>query len=153
MTIASRHSADFASRFSARGVIELCWVSVMPAADGEDKKASRTNGLYERVEVILSLQLLDDGHGLMEMWIQRPARRKQLLRRQLVACTVVEEDGMLHIDAELDGRRAVAISIDSGDRLVYARSDLLTEKAGLTGGAYHPPTLICRAVDQEAATA
>ena len=153
MTITTRHAADLASRFPARGVIELCWVGVMPAADGDEKKGLESNGLYQRVEVILALQVIDDGHGLMEMWIQTPTRQKQVVPRQPVPCTVVEESDMLHIDAELNGRRAVAISIGADDRLIYARSDLLTEKAGLTGGAYHPPALVRRAVDREAATA
>ncbi|UCD75235.1 MAG: hypothetical protein JSV91_15810 [Phycisphaerales bacterium] len=153
MTLTTHPVSDFVPHAPVHRVVEVRWASVQPLSVDRAHSAVGKGSSCQRHEVVLELQIIDDEHAMLEMWIQTPARRKQVVPRRLARCEVTEDGEMTHIDARLDGWRAAAISIGDDDRLVYARSDLLTEEAGLAGGAYHPPTLTCRLADPDAATA
>jgi hypothetical protein len=124
-------------------IIELRWTSVQSAWSQPLVECDHEERLNCRAEIVLSLHFVDHGHALIEVWLhasRSDKRAKRLLKRRPATCVVTQADGMLHVDASLDGRRALALSIDDeADRLSYAQCPLLAD-LGFPGGTYHPPT-------------
>lgn len=112
-----------------------------PTDGGPSDDAGR--GL-ERLQVIVSVEPIDQHHAALEAWIERdgqPPRR--LLERQIRRCVITEDGGLLHIDQPNHAERLLALTLsrcDDGPRLVYARTPLLS-RAGFASSAFDAPTL------------
>ncbi len=103
---------------------------------------------------VLSLQAVDARHAIVECFVESPSGTRAVMRRP-VTCTMTHDDGLLHVDAQLDGRRVIAITCESGPaggacRLLYAQCALLAE-AGFRPGGFDPPSASLRRPESDAA--
>ena len=131
MTTSPHMAQDLACPALAGSSVEVRWSAV-----------TAETGRHRRIELVLELHPVDGEHALLEAWLETPSGQRTILKRGPVACTICRDDELFHLDAHLEGRRIVALSIDTrptGSRILFARSDLL-ERAGLAPGAYDPPT-------------
>lgn len=152
MTATTHGISDFTSPASHPRAVEIRWISVTAERQTDGGNGQVNPGRPVSHEIVLSLHLVDQRHALLEMWVQTPRQRYSVLRRQPVSCSITDDGHMLHLDAALDGRRVVSISLDHDDRLLYARSGLL-EQAGFGAGSFDPPTLTCHRADRDVASA
>jgi len=99
-----------------------------------------------RERLSLAIDVLDDGHAMLEAWIERPDHRGTILHRQPVKCAVLRNERFLHLDAIVDdGACWLRLSVQSERvadpvRPVFAQTSLL-EQAGFVAGAFDPPAM------------
>ena len=144
MTTSPHMAPDLACPVLAGQSIEVRWTAI--TAD---------TASHRRIEFVLEIHPVDGEHALLEAWLETPSGQRTIMKRGPVACTISRDDELLHLDAHLEDRRIVALSIDprpSGSRILFARSDLL-ERAGLAPGAYDPPTGRLLAAEKDVASA
>ncbi len=136
-------------------MIRLQWTAVVAAAkDRLDVCSAETRGMH-RIRFVLALQLVNEQHAVIEAWLETPKGVRSVMKRQPVTCEVIfdsHSSKMIHIDARLEGRRIITLTMGEDHRLIYARSSLL-EDAGFTPGACDPPTARLLQANQDAASA
>ena len=153
MTISSTSLADLTLPTLAGRRIEVRWSAVVSSSsDLFQPPAGARRAAHCRLRFVLALQLVNDRRALIETWLQSPSGLRTILRRQPVACAVSSHGRLLHVDAHLDGRRVLALSLASADRIMYARSPLPAE-AGFAPGACDPPTARLLAAEPDVASA
>jgi len=150
MTIPSTLTGDRTSCHLAGCGIEVRWPA-RPAAAGP-------------VELVVTLELVDDEHAIIESWMETTSDRRTIVARQVVPTVVTHVETQVHIDVVTGDRRLLALTLDgvnvlaptridtASSRLLYAQSCLPAE-AGLAPGAYDPPTARLDLPKQDAATA
>ena len=135
--------------------IELRWTAVVSEANDRLKACAASRLSLCRVTFVIALLHINEQHAILEAWLETPSGRRTIITRRTVACEVAFDGTLLHIDAYLDSRRIVALSMapdDPHQHLLYAQSPLPSE-AGLGPGACDPPTAGLHAIERDAASA
>ncbi|MBT8486566.1 MAG: hypothetical protein HKO59_14075 [Phycisphaerales bacterium] len=98
-------------------------------------------GKPRRSELVIAVNPVDADHCVFEAWLEGPCGVRTVLPRQPVACRRGCHAGLVHVDAEPDGRRLLRATFrpQTPGRPLYAQTTLLAT-AGLAPGAYDPPT-------------
>jgi hypothetical protein len=156
MTTTSRQYPDRAAAPMLGRVVHVRWTASVAS---RPDLAGNGNGLITRVVFNLTLRVVSGHHALLDAWVETPDGVKALFERQPVACAWLVVDRLMHVDAHLDGRRLLALSLRvpqhanrDGDVLLYAQSALLAD-AGFAAGSYDPPTARILAAEHDAASA
>jgi hypothetical protein len=150
MTHASPIAKDSSTAALAGRRVEVRWSAVRVTLDGA--------AAVERVAFVIALEPVDDGHALLEAWLETAAGAHVTAAREPVHCHAVRDGSLLHLDAFRDGERLLAVSLDpavpsgTAGSILYARSPLLTP-AGLVPGGYDPPTARVVSAGRDAASA
>jgi hypothetical protein len=133
--------------------IEVRWSAIVAASSELFQAAAGTRPrAHCRLRFVIALQLVTSRRAMIEAWLEMPSGPRIILRRQPVTCTVHIQGRLLHVDAHLDGRRVLALSLKSTDRVMYARSPLPAD-AGFSPGACDPPTARLLAAEPDVASA
>jgi hypothetical protein len=107
---------------------------------------ARRAGGHARMALTIALRTVDAQHLLVEAWIETPDGPRSLFERRPIAGSIVRDGGYLHVDANHDGRRLIALTLGDqgpgggGPSALYAHSCLLRD-AGLRPGAFDPPSV------------
>jgi hypothetical protein len=135
--------------------IRVQWSATIAAPRDRMKVCAPRDATLCHVSFVATLELVSEHHALLEAWIGTPTGERPVLRRQPVTCTIASDDGLLHVDAELDDRRVLALTLDTAgknERLLYVRTTLLAE-AGFAPGAHDPPVASMLTESRDAASA
>jgi hypothetical protein len=135
--------------------IRVQWSATIAAPRDRMKVCADRGSSVCEVSFVTAIELVSEHHALLEAWIAAPAGERPVLRRQPVTCTIASDDGLLHVDAELEGRCVLALTLETvgeGERVLYARTPLLAE-AGFAPGAHDPPIAVLTAEQHDAASA
>lgn len=153
MTISPTSLTDLTLPALAGRRIEVRWSAIVASSsDLFQPPAGARRAAHCRLSFVIALQLVNDRRALIEAWLETPSGLRTMLRRQPVACAASIHGRLLHVDAHLDGRRVLALSLVPGDRIMYARSPLPAE-AGFAPGACDPPTACLLAAERDVASA
>jgi hypothetical protein len=101
---------------------------------------------------VVALDLLTDRRAMIEAWLETPSGVRAAIRRRPAACAISIQGRLLHVDAHLDGRRVLALSLKPADEIMYARSPLPAE-VGFAPGSCDPPTARTLAAEPDVASA
>lgn len=93
-----------------------------------------------RIELVVQVNVAGPQAGV-EAFVRWPSGRLDILQPQSFDCTLTRTPAMTHLDVRAADRRLIALSIDSGPRLLYAQTSLF-EPAGLSSAAFDPPQLV-----------
>ena len=152
MTISPTSLTDLSLPALAGRRIEVRWTAIVAASSDLLKACTTAPGMPCRLSFVIAVQVVNDHRALIEAWLGTPLGLRSILNRQPVTCATSFDGHLLHIDAHLDGRRVLALSLAPLDRAVYAQSPLLSE-AGLAPGAYDRPTARLLAAQRDVASA
>ncbi len=88
--------------------------------------------------LVISLRQVDDDHAVIDAWLEDGDTTTELRRQHPVRCDVVRDLNHLNLDVYEGDSRIAAVTF-AGDRLLYARTTLLTELPW-SAGSWDPPT-------------
>ncbi|MDY7110043.1 MAG: hypothetical protein SYC29_15535 [Planctomycetota bacterium] len=153
MTISPATLTDLTLSALSGRRIEVRWSAIVAASSTLfQADAGARSTAHCRLRFLIALQLVTARRAMIEAWLQTPSGPRITLRRQPVTCSVRIQGRLLHVDAHLGGRRVLAVSLKSADRVMYARSPLPAD-AGFAPGACDPPSARLLAAEPDAASA